>query len=87
MDEIVHGLETGEREVSSAEVGIKVLNKLRDIDEVAYLRYQSVHRRFERVDEFVDAIHALGRQVKTNAMQRELFPPVEPAKPAIHGRV
>ena len=87
VDEIVHELETGGREISSAIIGTKVLNKLRDIDEVAYLRYESVHRRFEQVDQFVDAIHALGRQVKTNAMQRELFPPVEPPKAVTHGRV
>ena len=31
------------------------------------LRYASVHRRFEDVDEFVDAIQALGRRIKTNA--------------------
>ena len=48
--------------------------KLRDIDEVAYLRFASVHRRFEQVDEFVDAIQALGRRIKSNAQQRELFP-------------
>ena len=55
-------------------IGAKVLEKLRVIDEVAYLRYASVHRRFEQADEFVDAIQALGRRVKTNAQQRELFP-------------
>src|ERR1051325_3306057 len=75
VDEIVHELETGGREVSSSVIGAKVLEKLREIDEVAYLRYASVHRRFEDVDEFVDAIHKLGRSVKTNAAQRELFPP------------
>jgi hypothetical protein len=42
---------------------------------VAYLRYASVHQRFEDVDQFVDAIHTLGRRIKTNAAQRELFPP------------
>jgi transcriptional repressor NrdR len=83
VDEIVHELETGGREVASAAIGAKVLEKLREIDEVAYLRYASVHRRFEDVDQFVDAIHALGRRVKTNAAQRELFP----AEQASHGRV
>jgi transcriptional repressor NrdR len=52
-----------------------VLEKLRKIDEVAYLRYASVHQRFEDVDQFVDAIHTLGRRIKSNALQRELFPP------------
>src|SRR6266446_3104743 len=61
VDEIVHDLETGGREVQSTDIGAKVLEKLRGIDEVAYLRYASVHRRFEDVDQFVDAIHALGK--------------------------
>jgi transcriptional repressor NrdR len=74
VDEIVHELETGGREVPSSQIGAKVLEKLREIDEVAYLRYASVHRHFADVDEFVDAIHALGRRVKINAAQRELFP-------------
>jgi transcriptional repressor NrdR len=75
VDEIVHELETSGREVPSSLIGGKVLEKLRGIDEVAYLRYASVHQRFQDVDEFVDAIHTLGRRIKTNALQRELFPP------------
>jgi transcriptional repressor NrdR len=74
VDDIIHEIETGGREVTSAQIGTHVMAKLRDIDEVAYLRFASVHRRFEQVDEFVDAIQALGRRVKTNAQQRELFP-------------
>ena len=73
VDDIVHELETSGREVSSADIGTSVLDKLRDIDEVAYLRYASVHRRFEDVDQFVDAIQMLGRRVKPNSLQRELF--------------
>ena len=46
----MHELETSGREVPSATIGTKVLEKLREIDEVAYLRYASVHRRFEDVD-------------------------------------
>jgi transcriptional repressor NrdR len=83
VDEIVHELETSGREVSSVQIGTKVLEKLREIDEVAYLRYASVHRHFADVDQFVDAIHALGRRVKTNAAQRELFP----VEQVSHGRV
>jgi transcriptional repressor NrdR len=83
VDEIVHELETSGREVSSQAIGTKVLEKLRGIDEVAYLRYASVHRRFEEVDEFVDAIQALGRKIKPNSLQRELFPP-EMTQPEMH---
>jgi len=83
VDEIVHDLETGGREVQSTAIGAKVLEKLRGIDEVAYLRYESVHRRFEDVDQFVDAIHALGKAPKPDSKQRELFPPDQVS----HGRV
>jgi transcriptional repressor NrdR len=74
VEEIVHELETGGREVLSSVIGAKVLDKLRALDEVAYLRYASVYQRFEDVDQFVDAIHTLGRRIKPNALQRELFP-------------
>lgn len=74
VNEIVHEVQTGGREVNSTVIGEKVLEKLRAIDEVAYLRYESVHRRFDQVDQFVDAIQALGRRVKPNPSQRELFP-------------
>ncbi|MGI8437519.1 MAG: transcriptional regulator NrdR [Chthoniobacterales bacterium] len=83
VDEIVHEVQTGGREVTSAVIGAKVLEKLRTIDEVAYLRYESVHHRFDQVDQFVDAIQALGRRIKPNPSQRELFPP----EPVSHGRV
>ena len=83
VDEIVHQLETSGREVTSAQIGATVLEKLKDIDEVAYLRYASVHRRFENVTEFAEAIQALGRRIKKNPSQRELFPP----DTVINGRV
>jgi len=78
VDQIVHDLETSGREVPSSAIGAKVLEKLRAIDEVAYLRYASVYQRFQDVDEFVDAIHTLGRRIKPNALQRELFSPETP---------
>jgi transcriptional repressor NrdR len=86
VDEIVHELETGGREAQSSAIGAKVLEKLRAIDEVAYLRYASVYERFQDVDEFVDAIHTLGRRVKPNALQRELFPSETAQKPTSASR-
>ena len=83
VDDIVHDLETSGREVQSAAIGAKILEKLRGIDEVAYLRYASVHRRFDDVDQFADAIQALGRAPKPDSKQRELFPPDQ----VNHGRV
>ena len=84
VEDIVHELETDGREVSSADIGSKALQKLRDIDEVAYVRYASVHRRFEELEDFMEEVRSLGKRVKTNTAQRELFPAAE-AKP--HGRV
>src|SRR6266704_6129980 len=84
VDDIVHDLETGGREVQSADIGAKVLEKLRGIDEVAYLRYASVHRQFKDVDQFVDAIQSLGRRGKSDRRQPELFPPDQVIP---HGRV
>src|SRR5512132_2710689 len=82
VDEIVHELETSGREVPSSAIGAKVLDKLRGIDEVAYLRYASVYQQFQDVNQFMDAIHTLGRRVKPNALQKELFPPDAPQNPA-----
>jgi transcriptional repressor NrdR len=82
VDEIVHEIETNGGEISTAEIGEKVLDKLRDLDEVAYLRYASVHHQFENVDRFVEEIQALARRIKPNVLQRELFN--EPVK---NGRV
>ena len=82
VDDIVHQLETGEREISTNAIGDKVLEKLRELDEVAYLRYASVHRRFDDVERFIDEIHALHQRTKPDARQPELF-----NEAANHGRV
>jgi len=73
VDDIVHEIATSGREITSEAIGAKVLARLRELDEVAYLRYASVHRHFEDVDQFVDEIQALGRRIKPNAQQPELF--------------
>jgi hypothetical protein len=43
-----------------------------------------VHRRFEEIEDFMEEVRALGRRVKPNAAQRELFPGLEAAN---HGGV
>ncbi len=44
--------ESGRQQVSSKEVGEMVMEKLKAIDEVAYIRFASVYRRFEDIGEF-----------------------------------
>jgi hypothetical protein len=75
VDDIVHELETRRTRSALVVDRHESAEKLRAIDEVAYLRYASVYQRFQDVDQFVDAIHTLGRRIKPNALQRELFPP------------
>ena len=47
---------TGEREVNSKVIGEAVMNELRKLDDVAYVRFASVYRRFQDVQEFSDEI-------------------------------
>jgi transcriptional repressor NrdR len=49
----------GSGEVASHEVGLAILGPLRDLDEVAYLRFASVYRGFESLADFEDEISAL----------------------------
>jgi transcriptional repressor NrdR len=49
----------GNGEVPSHEVGLAILGPLRDLDEVAYLRFASVYRGFESLTDFEDEIAAL----------------------------
>ncbi len=46
-------------EVPSHEIGLRVMNQIRDMDKVAYVRYSSIYRRFEEVEDFVDAVKRL----------------------------
>jgi transcriptional repressor NrdR len=48
-----------EREISSQALGTMVMNRLRELDPVAYVRFASVYRRFEDVDAFVKELHGL----------------------------
>ena len=50
---------TGEREVKSLEVGEQVMDSLKALDHVAYVRFASVYRSFQDLAEFRDAIESL----------------------------
>lgn len=50
-------LHIGQKEVTSRFIGDLVMAELRELDEVAYVRFASVYRSFEDVGEFVKAIH------------------------------
>jgi transcriptional repressor NrdR len=60
-------------EVPSAIIGGKVMDKLHQIDPVAYVRYVSVYRQFEDVNEFIQEIQSLSRRAARDPFQRRLF--------------
>jgi transcriptional repressor NrdR len=61
LDRIEEKLVTlGEREVASDRIGELVIRELKKLDKIAYIRFASVYRNFEDLDEFSDAI----REVK-----------------------
>lgn len=49
----------GRREVSSTTLGELVLNELRDLDQVAYVRFASVYRQFRSIDDFIKELQEL----------------------------
>ena len=49
----------GEKEIESAKIGAFVMEELRALDEVAYVRFASVYHRFQDVDAFVHEIQEL----------------------------
>ncbi|MFU8855624.1 MAG: transcriptional regulator NrdR [Deferrisomatales bacterium] len=61
LERIVDGIEVrlqdeGRKEVPSEEIGEAVMEALRSLDPVAYVRFASVYRQFRGVDEFTDAL-------------------------------
>ena len=64
IDRMVEDVSAGilrefDKEVASAEIGSRVMAELRKIDQVAYVRFASVYRKFKDVDEFIDEIRTL----------------------------
>lgn len=51
-------------EIPSTEIGEKVMQHLRDLDEVAYVRFASVYRHFEDITEFMHELRTLIRDAK-----------------------
>ena len=64
-----------DHEVPTNAIGIRVMERLHSMDEVAYIRYASVYRQFQDIGEFINEIESLGRKTKRNALQPDLFAP------------
>ncbi len=70
---MLHKLRTmGEREVPSRLVGELVMEELRGLDEVAYIRFASVYRSFQDVTEFQKEVNRLQKQPKKKSKRAQL---------------
>ncbi len=49
-------VESGVRELRTKDIGERILPKLRELDEVSYVRYASIYRDFRDIDEFVSEL-------------------------------
>ena len=62
-----------DREVESRVIGEKVAMKLRDLDEIAFVRFASEYYRFENVGEIMDELRDLADRVRDVRDQGKLF--------------
>lgn len=67
VEQILHRIKRrlltcGEREIQALEVGEMVMDELREVDQVAYVRFASVYRSFQDVDAFNDEIQRLQKR-------------------------
>jgi len=62
-----------DREVSTREIGERVMHKLKDLDEVAWVRFASEYYKFKSVDELKKQLELLDGRVKDVKDQQRLF--------------
>ncbi len=69
IDDILNALEDevemkcrATHEILASELGDMVMDRLFDLDKVAYVRFASVYQKFEGVEEFVEVIHNLSKK-------------------------
>ena len=65
LESAVEGIERalynrGDKEVASSEIGEMVIERLKQLDQVAYVRFASVYRQFEDVTQFREIVDVLG---------------------------
>ena len=71
----------GEKEISGAVIGEEVMRHLYDLDKVAYVRFSSVYRSFQDLDEFMSELKDLIRERSTDDDKRARCAKPEKTKP------
>lgn len=65
VDRIEKGINSeAEKEVSAEKIGAMIMEELRELDEVAYVRFASVYRQFKDINEFMDVLKTLYQEEK-----------------------
>lgn len=64
--------EHGDREISSRQVGEWVMAELRELDEVAYVRFASVYHSFEDIGQFLEEINRLENEMPPELKKQQL---------------
>ena len=73
VSHIKHKLRTvGDREVKSRKIGDWVMEELRAIDQVAYVRFASVYRSFEDVKAFLEEIERLENELPPELRENQM---------------
>ena len=85
VDRIVEDLESRyEMEIPAQAIGDAVMAELLKLDEVAYVRYASIYRHFENLEQFVSEVRALREQQSAPAEAKPAGAPA-PAEPDARG--
>ena len=76
MEEVVNEVERQIRneinqEVTTDRIGELVLEQLRDIDQVSYVRFASVYRKFDNIDSFMEELNKLKKMSEKNASKEK----------------
>jgi len=80
VEEVIRG--QGSAEVDAHEVGLAVLGPLRELDEIAYLRFASVYQAFESLEDFESAIALLRAEREPTGQEPD---PVDRVGPPARG--
>lgn len=64
VEKIVSGIEQflqerGEKEIPSREIGERIMEELKNVDQIAYVRFASVYREFKDINEFMNELKGL----------------------------
>ena len=73
LDKLVQDIEKSiygsmEQEITSQKIGQMVMERLKDLDEVAYVRFASVYRQFKDVNNFIDELE---KMIRDKGSQRD----------------